>query len=84
MCHSGKIVVYRSPRRDTHQACNQQAGLQPQVAGDDKPGVECCRSPRVNSQKKKMEQRRNAPDALLFAALLQIISTGGWREGSKS
>lgn len=58
MCHFGKIVVYRSPP-GTHQACNQQAGLQPQVAGDE-PGVERCRSPRVNSQKKKTEQRRNA------------------------
>lgn len=58
MCHFGKIVVYRSPP-GTHQACNQQAGLQPQVAGDE-PGVERCRSPRVNSQKKKTGQRRNA------------------------
>lgn len=27
MCRIGKILVYRSPP-GTHQACNQQAGLQ--------------------------------------------------------
>lgn len=53
MCHFRKIVVYRS-LPGTHQACNQQGGLQPQVAGH-KPGVECCRSPRVNSQKRKWD-----------------------------
>lgn len=70
------FLVYRSPPC-THQACNQEAGLQLQVAGNKNPGVECCRSPRVSSQKKKKAAVWECPDAFLCAAFLQIISTGG-------
>lgn len=82
MCHFGKIVVYRS-RPGTHRACNQQA-----VAAATGGGRQsrCGVLPITSCEftKKKMGRRRNASDALLFAALLQIISTGGWREEART
>lgn len=81
MYRFGKTLLHRS-LPDTHQACNHQAGLQLQlqVAGE-KPGVECCRSPRVNSHKKRKNPEETAWEcggALLYAAIpFQIISAGG-------
>lgn len=75
MYRFGKILLHRS-LPGTHQACNQQAGLQLQlqVAGE-KPGVECCRSPRVNSHQKK--NRGDSVGMRVEQGTFQIISAGG-------
>lgn len=66
----------------THQACNQQAGLQLQVAGDKPGGWGNVALPITSCgfKKRKGNKRGNVLTPWSSQRLLQIISTGGPRD----